>query len=138
MIKQAIALNKPDPADPLDCLAKVGGLDIAGMAGLCLGGALYGIPVLLDGFISCIAALVAVRLCPAVSDYLLATHVSAEPAGKWVLEALGQKAPIHAEMRLGEGSGAVCAVPLLDLALAVYRDSGSFDDADIQQYQPLK
>lgn len=138
VIRQAIGVNAPDPTDPLDCLHKVGGLDIAGMAGLCLGGALYRIPVLLDGFISCIAALVAVRLCPAVGDYLLASHVSAEPAGKWVLEALGQQAPIHAEMRLGEGSGAVCAMPLLDLALAVYRESGSFAEADIDQYRPLK
>jgi len=95
-------------------------------------------PVLLDGFISCVAALVAVRLCPDANDYLLATHVSAEPAGHWVLEALGKQAPIHAGMRLGEGSGAVCAVPLLDLALAVYRTSGSFLDAAIDPYQPLK
>ena len=138
VIKQAIRINRPDPADPLDCLAKVGGLDIAGMVGLCLGGALYGVPVLLDGFISCVAALVAVRLCPDANDYLLATHVSAEPAGHWVLEALGKQAPIHAGMRLGEGSGAVCAVPLLDLALAVYRTSGSFLDAAIDPYQPLK
>lgn len=137
VIKQAIAVNRPDPTDPMDCLHKVGGLDIAALAGLCLGGALHRIPVVLDGFISCIAALVAVRLCPAAADYLLASHVSAEPAGKWVLEALGKQAPIQAGLRLGEGSGAVCAMPLLDMALAVYRDSGSFEEAAIDPYQPL-
>ena len=136
-IEAAISLHKPDPADPIDVLSKVGGLDIAGMAGLCLGGAYHHIPVVLDGFISTVAALVAVRLCPQCADYLLASHVSAEPAGQRMLAALGLPPLIQAGMRLGEGTGAVAAMPLLDLMLAVYQDMVDFDDIGVEHYQPL-
>lgn len=136
-IETAIALHHPDPADPIDVLSKVGGLDIAGMAGLCLGGALYHIPVLLDGFISTAAALAAVRLCPLCGDYLLASHVSAEPAGQRMITALGLHPLIQAGMRLGEGTGAVAAMPLLDLMLAAYEEMVAFDDIGVEHYQPL-
>lgn len=90
-IKRAVKLNEPDPFDPVDVLAKVGGLDIAGMAGVFMGGAVYRIPVVIDGFISCVAALVAQRISPLTKDYMIASHVSREPAAAMILEALEKK-----------------------------------------------
>ena len=136
-IRAGIAVNRPDPADPVDTVAKVGGLDIAGLVGVFLGGALYRLPVLIDGFISSVSALAAVKLCPAVADYLLPSHVSGEPAGALILEELGLKPLICAGMRLGEGTGAVAAMPLLDMALVVYREMGTFDDLAIDAYEHL-
>ena len=135
-IRRALEVNRPDPSDPLDILKKVGGFDIAAMCGVFLGGALYRVPVLIDGLISAVAALCALRLCPAAGKAMLASHVSAEPAGGLVLEALGKQPLITAGMRLGEGTGAVAAMPLLDLALAVYRESYTFEEGGIEAYQP--
>ena len=135
-IRRALEVNRPDPSDPLDILQKVGGFDIAAMCGVFLGGALYRVPVLIDGLISAVAALCALRLCPAAGKAMLASHVSAEPAGGLVLEALGKQPLITAGMRLGEGTGAVAAMPLLDLALAVYRESYTFEEGGIEAYQP--
>ena len=136
-IKRGIALNITPQTDALGILAALGGFDIAGMAGVFLGGARAGIPVLIDGFISAIAALVALRLDPNCASAMLASHVSGEPAGLTVLAALGLKPLIPAEMRLGEGTGAVAALPLLDLALAVYHGSSSFADIGVEQYVPM-
>ncbi len=127
-IEKAVALNQPDAANAADVLAKVGGFDIAGMVGLFLGGALHGVPVLIDGFISSVAALVAWRLCPRSKNIMFASHLSQEPAAGLVLKALGFKAPLHAEMRLGEGTGATAFMPLLDMALAVYQDVITYGD----------
>ena len=102
-------MNQPDPKDAIGVLAKVGGFDIAGMAGMFLGGAALGVPVVIDGFISCVAALIAQRICPLAGEYMIASHVSKEPAARLILEALGKEAVIHGEMCLGEGSGAVVA-----------------------------
>ena len=135
-IRRALEVNRPDPSDPLDVLQKVGGFDISAMCGVFLGGALYRVPVLVDGFISAVAALCALRLCPAAGKAILASHVSAEPAGGLVLEALGKQPLITAGMRLGEGTGAVAAMPLLDMALAVYRESYTFEEGGIEAYQP--
>lgn len=135
-IRRALEVNRPDPSEPLDILQKVGGFDIAAMCGVFLGGALYRVPVLIDGLISAVAALCALRLCPAAGKAMLASHVSAEPAGGLVLEALGKQPLITAGMRLGEGTGAVAAMPLLDLALAVYRESYTFEEGGIEAYQP--
>ena len=137
VIRQALACNQPDRDDILDILCKVGGFDIAGMCGIFLGGALYRVPVLIDGFISAVAALCALRLCPAAGKAMLASHVSAEPAGHLVLEALGKQPLITAGMHLGEGTGAVAAMPLLDMACAVYHGCYTFDDGGIEAYQPL-
>lgn len=137
-IKKAITLNKPDPEDAIDVLAKVGGLDIAGMAGVFLGGAVYGIPVVMDGFISCVSALIAMRICPAARDYILASHVSKEPAAHLILENMEKEAIIHADMCLGEGTGAVALFPILDLAAAVYHSMSTFDDIHVEQYEELK
>ncbi len=136
-IKKAIAVNCPDPQDALDTLIKVGGLDIAGMAGVFLGCAALHIPVLIDGFISSVAALVAKRICPEAAGYFLASHVSKEPAAKMVLESLCAKPLICAEMHLGEGTGAVAALPLLDMAYAVYYEMRTFQEVQIEEYQPL-
>ena len=136
-IEQALACNQPDRNDILGVLSKVGGFDIAGMCGVFLGGALYRVPVLIDGFISAVAALCALRLCPAAGKAMLASHASAEPAARLVLEALGKQPLITAGMHLGEGTGAVAAMPLLDMACAVYHDCYTFDDGGIEAYQPL-
>lgn len=135
-IERAISVNRPDPADPMAVLAKVGGLDLAALCGVYLGGAKYRIPVLLDGFISAAAALCAVRLWPECSGALIASHVSAELAGTLLLEALGKKPLITAQMRLGEGSGAVAALPLLDMALAVYSSGHTFTEMGMEPYIP--
>lgn len=137
-IEAAIACNRPDPEDPLDVLSKVGGLDIAGLAGVFLGGAACRIPVLVDGFISSAAALVAQRLCPAAADYMLGSHASNEPAGKLVLDALGVHPFLYAGMCLGEGTGTAAVMPLLDMALAVYSEMTTFESAHIEAYQPLE
>ncbi|MEG2221787.1 MAG: nicotinate-nucleotide--dimethylbenzimidazole phosphoribosyltransferase [Oscillospiraceae bacterium] len=135
-ITGAIACNRPDPADPIDVLAKVGGLDLAGLCGVFLGGALHRIPVVIDGLISGVAALCAVRLCPHAACAQLSSHVSAEPAGERILDALGQQPLVTAGLRLGEGSGAVAALPLLDMALAVYHSGQTFDRLGIDPYTP--
>ncbi len=137
-VRRAIAVNAPDPHDPVDVLSKVGGLDLAALCGFYLGCARYRVPVLLDGLISTVAALCAVRLCPNAQGALLASHVSAEPAGRMVLEALGLEPLITAQMRLGEGSGAVAALPLLDLALAVYGGGQTFGELGIEAYTTQK
>ena len=137
-IKKAIEKNQPDSSDILDVLSKIGGFDIAGMVGAFLGGALYHVPVIMDGFISGVAALCAVKLCPFVKDYLLPSHISAEPAGRMLMQALGFNPVIHADMRLGEGTGAVALIPLLDLALSVYKNAASFDDIQVEAYKKWK
>ena len=137
-IRQALEKNRPDPGDVLDVVAKVGGYDIAGMCGLFLGGAIYRIPVLIDGFISSVAALCAVRLAPLAGKYLFASHCSKEPGGKMVLDALGMSAMIGCDLSLGEGSGAVAAVPLLEMGLDVYRKMSTFEEIQVEQYQELK
>ncbi len=137
VIKEAIQRHQPDETDPIDVLSKVGGFDIAGMIGLYLGAAAMRIPVILDGFISCVAALAAVRLCPQVSDYLIASHVSREPAARWILEALGKEALLHADMCLGEGTGAVSLIPLLEMGASVYHSMSTFEDIHVEQYEEL-
>ena len=136
-IETALRLNTPDADDPVDVLTKVGGLDLAAMCGAYLGAAQARLPVLIDGFVSAAAALCAVRLCPEAASAMLASHVSAEPAGRLLLEALGKRALIDAGLRLGEGSGAVAAMPLLDMALAVYSSGETFSDRGIEPYIKL-
>ena len=135
-ICRGILCNEPDPEDTLDVLAKLGGFDIAGLCGVFLGGALAGVPVLMDGFISGVAALCAVRLCPAAAKAVFASHCSAEPAARLVLEALGKSPLITANLHLGEGTGAVASIPLWDMALAVYGGCYSFTEGGITPYTP--
>ncbi|MEG2119125.1 MAG: nicotinate-nucleotide--dimethylbenzimidazole phosphoribosyltransferase, partial [Pseudoflavonifractor sp.] len=124
--------------DGVDVLWKVGGLDLAGLAGVFLGGAACRLPVLVDGFISAAAALVAAALCPEAKDYMLGSHASGEPAGKMVLDALGLTPFLYAGMCLGEGTGAVAVLPLLDMGLCVYGEMASFEEIKVEAYQPLK
>lgn len=133
-IRKAIALHHPNAADPVDVLAKVGGLDIAGMAGVCIGGAYYGIPVVLDGFIAKIAALTAVRCNPLIAGYLLASHRSAEGADALLTKALALDPILDGRMCLGEGSGAVALFPLLDMAVSVFQEMGTFGQHHIRPY----
>ena len=137
-IRKAIELNQPDSSDAIDVLAKVGGLDIAGMAGVFLGGAVYHVPVIMDGFISCVSALIAMQICPAAGDYILASHVSKEPAAHLILEHMKKEAILYADMCLGEGTGAVALFPILDLAAAVYHSMSTFEDINVEQYEELK
>ncbi len=137
-INRAIAINNAAAQDdPLLLLSKLGGYDIAAMTGMFLGGAVYGLPVLIDGIISSVAALLAYRLVPACRDFMIATHITEEPAGMAILDMLGLKPVIHAGMYLGEGTGAVCMLPLLDIALDEYRYAHRFADTDIAQYEEL-
>jgi nicotinate-nucleotide--dimethylbenzimidazole phosphoribosyltransferase len=130
-VETAVALHRPDPLDPWDALAKVGGLEIALLAGLILGAAAHRIPVLLDGFISGAAALVACRAEPRVTHYLLAAHRSAEAGHRALLRALGLDPLLDLGMRLGEGSGAAAAAPLLAAACRFMRDMATFEEASV-------
>lgn len=137
VIKQAIALNKPDKNDMPDILSKVGGLDIAGLVGVYIGGAVCHIPIVMDGVISAVAALIASKLNPLCKEYMIPSHCSKEPAGRLLLEALSFKPLITAEMCLGEGTGGVAALSLIDMALAVYHDTYKFGEAPIEKYEEL-
>ena len=135
-ICRGILRNKPDPTDPLDVLAKLGGFDLAGLCGVFLGGALEGVPVVMDGFISGVAALCAVQLCPTAAKAVFASHCSSEPAARLVLDALGKAPLLTAGLHLGEGTGAVASIPLWDMALAVYEGCYSFAEGGIAPYTP--
>ena len=119
-IHRTLEINDPDPDDPLDVLAKLGGFDIAGMCGMFLGGAVHRVPVVIDGFISTVAAFCAMRLRHDCKVAMLPSHLSAEPAAAELMDSMGLQPMLHANMRLGEGTGAVCLVPLLDMALSLY------------------
>lgn len=118
-------------------LRTVGGLDIAGMTGLFIGGALYHIPVVMDGMISVTAALTAERLKPGVRDFLLPSHMSREPAAEYILKELGIHAVLDASLALGEGTGAVMMFALLDIAMALYNGGTCFSDIGVEQYQRI-
>lgn len=135
-ICRGILRNEPDPTDPLDVLAKLGGFDLAGLCGVFLGGALEGVPVVMDGFISGVAALCAVRLCPTAAKAVFASHCSSEPAARLVLDALGKAPLLTAGLHLGEGTGAVASLPLWDMALTVYDHCYSFAEGGITPYTP--
>ena len=124
-----------DPNDPIELLSRLGGLDVAGMAGLFLGGHEYRVPVVIDGFISSVAALIAYLIDRSCKDAMIASHVSDEPAAGMVIDRLGLRAPINAGMKLGEGTGAVMMGPLLDMALSVYNSSLTFSKASVGKYE---
>lgn len=123
--------------DVLTVLSCVGGFDIAGIAGMFLGGAYYHVPILIDGFISSVAALTAARLCPDALGYMIATHVSKEPAAHRILSELGLSPALDAGMCLGEGSGAVASFPLIDMAAEIYHKMSTFEQIQIDAYQEL-
>ncbi len=137
-VERAIAVNRPDKTNPVELLAKLGGYDIAGMTGIFLGGAVYHVPIVIDGVISAVAALLACEICPFAKDYMLASHVSGEKAGKMLLERLELKPLITAEMRLGEGTGGIMLLPLLDGTLSVYNSAHRFDEMGMERYVEQK
>ena len=135
-IVRALAVNRPNPDDPMDVLAKVGGYEIAGMVGAFLGGMKHHVPVIIDGVISAVAALIAVRICPECRAFMLPSHMSREPAMLRIAGELSLEPIIHADMALGEGTGAVALFPLLDMAHRVYAGPHTFDDLGIDAYTP--
>lgn len=136
-IERAIEVNHLDKnSDPVDVLAGVGGFEIAAMTGAFLGGRRFGVPVVIDGVISAVAALCAEKICPGTADFMLASHISREPAGKMLLEALGLEAVLQADMALGEGTGAVLLFPILEAAQRVYKGEHTFESIGVEQYAP--
>jgi len=131
VIQEAIRFNEPDPQDPLDVLAKVGGLEIAGLAGVIFGAAARRVPVVVDGFISGVAALVAVKLVPEVKPYLIASHQSVEIGHQAIWNALGLRPLLDLGMRLGEGTGAVLAFHLVEAATRLLDEMATFDEAGV-------
>lgn len=135
VIESAICQYQLQKADAFTVLRHVGGFDIAGMAGVFIGGAIYGVPVVIDGMISAVAALVAEKLCSGAKDYMLASHISREPCMRSVMEYLELIPLIHAELALGEGSGAALLFPMLDMAEAVYKNEETFEKNKIEPYR---
>lgn len=133
-IKKAIAVNRPDKTDAIDVISKVGGLDIAGMVGCYLGAAYYQMPILIDGFISAVSAYFAGMLCKTAKEYMIPTHCSAEPASRLVMDRLDMKAPLQAGMHLGEGTGAIMGLSLIDQALNVYYHLTTWDGGHVEAY----
>jgi nicotinate-nucleotide--dimethylbenzimidazole phosphoribosyltransferase len=131
VVRRALDLHRCDPASPLETLAAVGGLEHAALAGFILGGAARRVPVLLDGVIACAAAVAARAFAPQVTDYLIAGHLSTEPGALRALDALGLRPLLDLGMRLGEGSGAVLALPVVAAAARVLRDMATFDSAGV-------
>lgn len=133
IIERAIALNQPDTGDALDVLSKVGGLEIAGLVGVVLAAAARRIPVVLDGFISGAAALVAYALNPIVRDYLFAGHISVERGHSFILDHIGLRPLLALDLRLGEGSGAALAMHIIESALAAHREMATFTEAGVSE-----
>jgi nicotinate-nucleotide--dimethylbenzimidazole phosphoribosyltransferase len=131
VIARALAVNRPDPGDALDVLAKVGGFEIAGLAGVVLGAAARRVPVVLDGFITGAAALAAAGLCPPARDYLIAAHRSCEPGHAFILRRLDLRPLLELDLRLGEGTGAVLAFTLVEASLRLLREMATFETAGV-------
>jgi nicotinate-nucleotide--dimethylbenzimidazole phosphoribosyltransferase len=131
VIERGLQTNRPDPRDPLGVLARVGGLEIAGLVGVTLGAAARRVPVVVDGFIATAAALIAAELCPAARSVLVAAHRSAEVGHQSALERLELEPLFALDLRLGEGTGAALALPVLDAALAVLGEMATFQEAGV-------
>jgi len=130
-VQRALSVNRPDPADALDVLAKVGGFEIGGMAGAMLAAAAHRRPVVVDGFISTAAAMIAVGLAPQVRPYLIAAHCSQERGHRAMLDWLNLDPLLDLDMRLGEGTGAALAISLAEAACRILREMATFEDAGI-------
>lgn len=133
VIERAISLNKPDPSDPIDVLSKVGGCEIAGLAGAVLGAAFMKVPVVCDGFIATAGALVAIRMVPAARDYLFISHRSQERGHSAMVEYIGIRPVLDLEMRLGEGTGAALAMPIVEAAAKVLKEVKTFEEAGVSK-----
>ncbi|MQY72116.1 MAG: nicotinate-nucleotide--dimethylbenzimidazole phosphoribosyltransferase [Dehalococcoidia bacterium] len=133
VIEQALAVNHPEPAQPLDVLARVGGFEIGGLVGVMLGAAARRIPVVIDGFISGAAALIATALSPGLKGYLIAAHLSAESGHRVLLEHLGLKPLLNLNMRLGEGTGAALGIFLAETAARILAEMTTFAEAGVSE-----
>lgn len=133
VIKRALDINRPDPSDPLDVLAKVGGFEIGGICGWILGGVSGGLPVVIDGFISTAAAMLTVALEPKIKDYLFAGHLSEEKGHRKALEYLGLEPILDLGMRLGEGTGAALALPIIEAGVKVLAQMATFEEAGVSR-----
>lgn len=133
VIKKALEVNQPDPSQPLDVLSKVGGLEIAALSGVILGAAARRVPVVIDGFISTAAALIAYKMKPECVDYMIASHLSQEPGHKIMLEAMGLKPALYLDLRLGEGTGAVLAFHLIEAAIKIITNMATFEEAGVNK-----
>lgn len=135
VIKRAIEVNRPDPEDPVDVLSKVGGPEIGGIAGLCLGAAAMGLPVVVDGFISTAGALIAYKLAPSARDYMFFAHLSQEIGHRVMIDYMKGRPILDLDLRLGEGTGAALAMTLIDAGLKIYREMATFKDAGVSDGQ---
>lgn len=135
VIEKALSVNKPDPDNPMEVLARLGGFEIGGLAGVILGAASHRIPVVVDGFISSVAALIAVKLCPQVHDYLIASHVSAEAGHRALLNYLNLNPLLNLNMRLGEGTGAVLGMNIIEAAVRTLNEMATFSEAGVSDIQ---
>ena len=133
VITSAIALNNPDPNDPLDVLSKVGGFEIGAIAGSILAAAFFKKPVVIDGFISGAGALIAHTLCPTVKDYMFASHQSEEKGHKVILDYMGLSPILDLGMRLGEGTGAALAMTIIEAAARIIREVSTFEEAGVSK-----
>jgi nicotinate-nucleotide--dimethylbenzimidazole phosphoribosyltransferase len=131
VIERALAINLPDTTDPLDVLAKVGGLEIAGLLGVMLAAAARRIPIVIDGFISGAAALLAARIAPVAVGYFIAGHTSVEPGHRCILAELGLHPLLDLRLRLGEGTGAVLAMHIIEAALRTHSEMATFAEAGV-------
>lgn len=138
VIEKAIAINNPDPNDPIDLLSKIGGAEIAGIAGLIIGAAAHRIPVVIDGFISTAGALIAYSLEPKTKDYMFAAHNSVEVGHKAMLEKIGLKPILDLELRLGEGTGAALAMMMIEAGIKIYKEMATFDKAGVSEKTSLE
>jgi nicotinate-nucleotide--dimethylbenzimidazole phosphoribosyltransferase len=136
IVQQALDCNRPDPTDGLEVLAKVGGFEIGGIAGLILGAAVQRKPVVLDGFISTAGALIAHALVPNAADYLIAAHRSAERGHQLMLDHLGKQPLLDLGLRLGEGTGAALAMPLVEAAARLLSEVKTFAEASVSAAAP--
>ncbi|MBX6395917.1 MAG: nicotinate-nucleotide--dimethylbenzimidazole phosphoribosyltransferase [Alicyclobacillaceae bacterium] len=134
-VRKALSVNRPDPADAVDVLAKVGGLEIAAMAGAVLACAARRVPVLMDGYISTAAALAAVHIDPAALPYVFASHRSVEPGHDRILQWLGKKPLFDLDLRLGEGTGAVLAISFAEAAVRILDEMATFEEAGVSDGQ---
>jgi nicotinate-nucleotide--dimethylbenzimidazole phosphoribosyltransferase len=133
VVSKALTVNHPDPQQPLDVLAKVGGFEIGGLVGVMLAAAAYRVPVVIDGFISGAAALIATALAPRLRGFIIPAHVSAEPGHKVLLRHLGLKPLLNLGMRLGEGTGAVLGIFLAEVAARILAEMSTFAEAGVSE-----
>ena len=133
VIEKALEVNGPNKQDAMDVLAKVGGAEIGGIAGLCLGAASRRIPVLVDGFISTAGALIATEIEPKVRDYLFASHKSVERGHQAMLELMDLNPLLDLDLRLGEGSGAALGMNIVEASLRIYNEMATFAEASVSE-----